>query len=259
MTDRPDVDRQFASTLARGLELLLCFRSGERGLRTRDFIERTGQDRSTVARLIYTLCQLGYLTHAPYGREYRLGMPVLSLGHPLLANLQLRQQARPHMQALADRFNCSVSMGMRDRLHMVNIETCRMMDSLTPHSDIGVLLPMMSSAMGRAWLAGVSARERQAALNQLRVQEPKAFSAMHRRVEDALRDFRVSGYCVNLAEWQTHFYGVAVPLKRAIQGEIFVFNCGLHSSIVRKGFLERTVAPALLEMVHDISAQMCAV
>ena len=254
MADRPVVDRQFANTLARGLDLLLCFRSGEHALRTQDFIERTGLDRSTVARLTYTLCQLGYLTHPPYGRTYRLGTPVLSLGAPLLANLALRQQARPHMQALADRFNCSVSLGMRDRLHMVNIETCRRIDSLTPHSDIGVLLPMMSSAMGRAWLAGASARERQAALNQLRVQEPHAFAAMQRRVQDAVGDLRTRGFCVNLAEWQSQFYGVAVPLKRTIQGEIFVFNCGLHVSIVREGVLEREVAPALMEMVRDISA-----
>lgn len=247
------VDRQFANTLARGLELLLCFRSGEHALRTRDFIERTGLDRSTIARLTYTLCRLGYLRHAPHGREYRLGAPVLSLGHPLLANLQLRQQAWPHMQALAERFNCSVSLGMRDRLHMVNIETCRRAESLTPHSDIGVLLPMMSSSMGRAWLAGVSARERQAALNLLQVQQPQAYAAMRQRVDDAVRDLRTRGFCVNLAEWQPQFYGVAVPLKRAIHGEIFVFNCGLHASMVRDGVLEHEVAPALMEMVRGVT------
>ncbi|HSV60164.1 MAG TPA: helix-turn-helix domain-containing protein, partial [Variovorax sp.] len=236
MTDeRLAVDRQFANTLARGLDLLLCFRSGERALRTQDFIERTGLDRSTIARLTYTLCQLGYMTHAPYGREYRLGTPVLSLRHPLLASLQLRQQARPLMQALADRFKGAASLGMRDRLHMVNIETCRGVESLTPHSDIGVLLPIMSSSMGRAWLAGVSASERQAALNQLRVREPKAYVAMRARVDDAVRDLRTRGYCVNLAERQPLFYGVAVPLKRPIQGEIFVFNCGLHASMVHEG------------------------
>ncbi|WP_418320123.1 IclR family transcriptional regulator [Piscinibacter sakaiensis] len=247
-------DPQFVTTLAYGLDLLLSFRSGERALRMRDFIERTGLDRATIARLVHTLCELGYLSHTPYGREYRLGTPVLSLGHPLLANLEIRQLARPYMQALADRLNCSVSLGMRDRLHMVNVETCRQVDSLTPHSDIGVLLPMMSSAMGRAWLAAIPARERQAALNQLRVREPQAVADMRSRVDEEVRHFRERGYCRNLCEWQSSFYGVAVPLRKPIQGEILVFNCGLHASIVHPGFIEKVAAPSLIEMVQEVSS-----
>ncbi len=67
-----DDDRQFAVTLARGLEILRCFLPGERTLGNRDFVERTGLSKATVSRLAFTLTELGYLRHDVEARKYRL-------------------------------------------------------------------------------------------------------------------------------------------------------------------------------------------
>lgn len=41
-SDNGDKDRHFVTALARGLELLRCFRDGEAALSNSDFSERTG-------------------------------------------------------------------------------------------------------------------------------------------------------------------------------------------------------------------------
>ncbi|MEK7488336.1 MAG: helix-turn-helix domain-containing protein, partial [Pseudomonadota bacterium] len=43
-------DRQFATTLANGLDILLAYRAGESLLGNKDFVQRTGLSKSTVAR-----------------------------------------------------------------------------------------------------------------------------------------------------------------------------------------------------------------
>ena len=53
-------DRQFATTLARGLDILLSYRVGETLLGNKDFAIRTGLSKPTVARLTHTLTELGY-------------------------------------------------------------------------------------------------------------------------------------------------------------------------------------------------------
>src|SRR5882762_7276525 len=95
-------DRQFATTLARGLEVLRCFTPLEPLLGNKEISVRTGLPKPTVSRLTYTLTKLGYLRHNMRLGKYQLGSAVLSIGYPLLASMNVRQVARPLMKELAD-------------------------------------------------------------------------------------------------------------------------------------------------------------
>ena len=54
-------DRHFVTALSRGLEVLGCFRSGDKLLGNVDIARRCGLPKSTVSRLTYTLTRIGYL------------------------------------------------------------------------------------------------------------------------------------------------------------------------------------------------------
>jgi len=134
-------DRQFATTLARGLEVLRCFTPMEPMLGNKEISVRTGLPKPTVSRLPSTLTKLGYLRHNMRLGKYQLGSAVLSIGYPLLASMSIRQIAQPFMKELADYCNGSVNMGIRDRLNMVYVEACRS-GNLTTLPDIGTAIPI---------------------------------------------------------------------------------------------------------------------
>ena len=73
-------DRQFATTLARGLQLLRCFTPEEPVQGNRELSRRLQLPAATVSRLTYTLMALGYLAQDEHKGKYRLGSAVLSLG-----------------------------------------------------------------------------------------------------------------------------------------------------------------------------------
>jgi DNA-binding IclR family transcriptional regulator len=118
-------DKQFATTLARGLELLHCFTPERPILGNGEMASMLGLPKATISRLSYTLLCLGYLATTEYYGKYRLGPATLSLGYPLLAQYTLRRSARPLMHKLATTLGCSVSIGIRDRYSMVYIEVAR--------------------------------------------------------------------------------------------------------------------------------------
>ncbi len=120
----PGKDRNFVTALARGLELLRAFGAGEEYLGNAELSNRTSIPRPTVSRLTYTLTQLGYLQHNTHLEKYRLGPGVLALGYRFLANMGIREIARPHLQKFADATDCNVSLGGADRSDMVYLETC---------------------------------------------------------------------------------------------------------------------------------------
>lgn len=222
-----DPDKEFANTLARGLELLLCFAPGESALRNKDFVQRTGLDKATVSRLAYTLDQLGYLRHDAADGKYRLGAAVLAMGYPLLANMSLRHVVRPWIKSLADEVRGTVSILIRDRTSMVYMETCRSEQETAPLVDIGASLPIIASTSGRAWLARTTPQERDKVLNQVKVLYPKLYAEQIAKVRRTLGDLAQRGYLSGPGLVQPERVVVAVPMARPVNAEIIVFNCAV--------------------------------
>jgi DNA-binding IclR family transcriptional regulator len=250
-------DPQFASTVAQGIDVLAAFGPGEHCLRNRDIAERTGIPRPTVARLASTLIRLGYLRRDPAEQgRYLLGFGLLTLAHPLLASMQLRQMARPLLMQLAREINGAASLVIRDGIDMLYVETARANEGLQAHPDIGSTLPMLATAAGRAWLAGAPARERQDVLNSLRVKAPEQYAGNIQSAQRALRDFERLGYCGSNREWRAHSYGYAVPMRRPVNSHLFVFNCGLPAEAGSFEELARVVPPRLAALVRSVEEML---
>jgi len=247
-------DRQFATTLARGLEVLRCFTPVEPMLGNKEISVRTGLPKPTVSRLTYTLTKLGYLRHNMRLGKYQLGSAVLSISYPLLASMSLRQAARPHMKELADYAKGSVSMGIRDRLNMVYIETSRNGNALTTLPDIGTSVPIAQACIGRAFLAACTPPEREAVLNQMKVKEPELHRKNRPQMDKAFEDIRMRGFCVSYGELRREVHSVGVPMRRTVDGEIVAFNCSVPSFVLKKGQLEEDLGPRLVTMVRNIEA-----
>ena len=68
---RAKQDRHFVTALARGLEVLTCFRSGDALLGNGELAERCQLPKSTVSRLAQTLARLG----SPSREEWAMTVP----------------------------------------------------------------------------------------------------------------------------------------------------------------------------------------
>src|SRR4029079_10283221 len=101
----------------------------------------------------------------------------------------------PLMKELADYCNGSGSMGIRDRLAMVYVESCRSAAGLTTLPDIGPSVPTSHSVIGRACLAACTPPEREAVLNQMKVKEPEAHRKYRPSIDKGLDDIRTRGFC----------------------------------------------------------------
>src|SRR3954454_5794022 len=174
----PVDERKFVAALARGLDLLRAFKPGETMLGNRDFVERTGLPKATVNRLAYTLTVLGYLRLDESLGKYALDAGVLSLGFALLSGTDTLELARPHMRAFAREVGAAVSLGCRDGLDMIYLDTIRSETALTLGLALGSKLSMLKSSMGRAYLAVQPADVRHALLAELKKAAGKGGAAL---------------------------------------------------------------------------------
>ena len=251
-----DGDRHFATTLARGLDILHCFTPRESQLGNAELAKRTGMSKATISRFTYTLMRLGYLRINRINNKFQLGSAVLSLSYPLLASINVRQVARPSMKELADHIRGSVSLGMRDRLNVVYLESSRSSAPLGLPPDIGLSYPIARTAMGRALLAAMPRDRREALLNEIKVKTPQEWNAFQQRILDSITHFHERGFCVSYGDLRREVHAVAVPMKPTPDGEILVFNCGVPSYLVKDGQMEEDVGPRLLSLVRSVEGAM---
>lgn len=251
-------DPRFATTLAHGLALLCSFRVGEVALGNRQFADRTGLSKATVSRLTYTLEELGYLKFDRALRRYRLGAAALSVSQPLLAGLRVRQAARPLMQELADALGASVSLGMRDRTNMIYIETSRGHDSASFRPDIGASLPILRSAMGRAWVAQVGGVVSRPWRARIRAEDPPAWRKWRHAFDASIRRFEDRGFCRSDGDFRSEILAVGVPMHQQVDGETLVFNCGVPVSSLAGLSMDADVGPRLVAVVRAVEAAWSA-
>jgi len=245
-------DRHFVTALARGLDLLACFRSGDKLLGNQELAERSRLPKSTVSRLTYTLTKLGYLQYDEALGKYRLGSATLALGSAMLSRLDIRQLARPLMQELADFSQTMVSLGMRDRLSMIYVENCRSQAALTLRLDVGARIPIASTAMGRAYLAEVSSAERNDILERVRDLDELAWPTLRDRMTRAVEEYQTLGCCTSFGDWQPDVNAIAVAFRPADNAPPMSINCGGPAFNLKQEFLLEEVRPRLIAMVNTL-------
>ena len=249
-------DRQFSTTLGRSFEILRCFAPEKPLLGNKELADRTGLPKPTVSRLTYTLCQLGYLRNDRASSKFRLGPGILAISYPLLASVTMRQIARPAMKALADYAGGSVSMGVRDRLNIVYLETSRSNSSMANQlSDIGLSHPIAATAIGRAYLAACAPAEREAIINQIRVYTPDIWRQHQVKVRQSLEAYERYGFCMSFGDLRREVYAVAVPMRLFESDEIIVFNCVLQSVVISQAQMRADIGPRLAAMVRGLGGR----
>jgi DNA-binding IclR family transcriptional regulator len=244
-------DRFFVTALARGLALLSAFKPGETTLAHQELTRRTGLPKSTISRLAYTLIKLGYLAEDADSGHYRLGFAVLALGSVILASYDIRQIAAPLMREFALEHNVSVNLAMRDGVDMVYLETCRSPARLTVQLTIGSRVPLATTALGRAYYAGLPQAEREKLDMELAQHYGADWPALQARLQESLASYRGKGYTSSWGEFAGEISAVGVPLVPP-SGAAFALNASGPAMVMTPERMERDIAPALVELARRI-------
>lgn len=245
MSTKPAADN--VSALERGFAVLDCFAAARRPLGNGEISRLTGIPRPTVTRLIATLVTLGHVRPAVGKDQYELASGVVQLAQAFLGAIDVRSFARPHVVALAEATGASSFLGLRDGDEMLVVESGRSRSAVAfLGSDVGTRMSLATSALGRAWLAGVDAATRNAVLERWRL----ARGANGRPVPGpallaALDEARQLGYAVSLGEWHSNINAVAAPI-RTPSGEVVTINCGSPAFVMPAERLRDVVIPKLL-------------
>ncbi len=242
---------QFASTLAHGLTVLKCFVGGASTLGNKDIAERTGLTRPTVSRLTFTLMGFGFLRRDRKTNQYALGPGVLSLGYPVLSQLALRHVAASEMLELAQFARGPISVGTRDRLQVVYVETVQGRDTNSTKPDIGSTRPMLRTAIGRALMYAHHPEDRKILSSRLKTAQPEEWEQFSSKLESAFAEIDSMGFCTVIADWRPNLAAVAVPVLAPVNGLTLALNLTVPAYATDRAQLEKSLGPRLVSLVRN--------
>ena len=190
--------------------------------------DETELPRPTVVRLLQTLVELGYATRISREAGYRLTDKVLGLAQGIRFVDHLIDVAAPHMSRFTRRYGWPLYLGtISDRAITIRHSTAVESPMSFERSALQKRSPILSSALGRAWLAFCPAEERRAVLSHLGVKPDAKLAAAFARI-------RRDGYSFTVLPRSGRLQGIGVAIR---DGER-VMGC-LSMRFIRSAMTER--------------------
>ncbi len=193
-------------------------------------------NKSTVFNIVYTLNDLGILE---YGRnnKFRLGTQLYALGKAASRGSELISTIHPYLEEINQRTKLSAFLGIRSGLRAIIVDKVDSAFDIKISSEIGMKLPLLAGAGGKAFLSQLSDAEIDKILSQNKLKKFTRFSCVNkekykkmieRTREDGIafdREEYIEGICafavslnINRPDFQAAIW--AVGLKRQVTDEV---------------------------------------
>lgn len=145
------VEAAASKTLVKGIGLLQLLAAEDAALSLADLADRTLWPKPTLHRVITTLIEHGMI-RADEGK-YRIGVQCLVLGGAFIRGLDLRHEARPHLEDLVQRTGETAHLAVQDGPIIVYVDKVESPKPVRMHSWLGATNRMYCTGVGKAILA----------------------------------------------------------------------------------------------------------
>lgn len=183
------------AALMRGLDVLRSL--NERGPSTvGELHQATSIAKPTIVRMLETLVHAGYVDVLAIDRRYQVTARVLQLSNGYELQQQLLKLARPILNQYRTQVGWPIELSVFDLDAMVILDTSREPDTFSVNRKTGSRLPVLSSALGRAYLSALSDEQLSHTLATLFARErDESLEPMRREdVIDLIQSCRMRGY-----------------------------------------------------------------
>jgi IclR family acetate operon transcriptional repressor len=243
-TGQPSKERVAAA--GRSLAILDVL-ADERELGTNEIARRTGAVASTVSRQLATLVEAKLVEYLPESGRYRLGIRLVELANSVLARLDVRTIARPHLAALVDATGETATLSAPGQPDAVTIDFVPAPHYVRGVTELGRPSIAHATAAGKVMLAFTGRRPRL----PLRSYTPRTITDPGALAQELGR-IRRRGWADAYEEREPELNAIAAPVWSS--GGELAGIVALQGPIPRFGRRPaRTALPLLLERTQAIS------
>ncbi|WP_426302352.1 IclR family transcriptional regulator [Arthrobacter sp. R-11] len=205
-------DTRGASVIVNAIAVLRCFTTEEPMLGVTEIANRIGMHKSTVSRILATFEQENLVERDADTRRFRLGLGMIALAGPLLADLEERRVAYPVLRELTERTGETSALMVWNGAESMCVEQIASRHQVKHLAPLGARYNEALSSSVQVFLAA-EPEDRVRKLLQggdivLPGLDESSLEAYQLRLQDAAK----RGWAVNYGETSIEEVGVASPV-----------------------------------------------
>jgi len=201
----PAVDKCFA--------MLALFARSKRPLGVSDISKALNFNKSTVFNIVHTLDDLGVLEKAAEGK-FQFGTRLYILGKAAGRGSELISTVHPYLEEINHNTKLSAFLGIRSGQTAVIIDKADAAFNIKIHSEIGMKIPLLAGAGGRAFLAQLSDAEVDEILSTTELKKFTPNACVNKKqYKEMVKQVRTDGISVDMEEYIEGIRAFAVPLN----------------------------------------------
>jgi IclR family pca regulon transcriptional regulator len=239
-------DREFMSTLAKGLKVLASFGEHQPTLTLSEAAALVGLSRAAARRVLRTLTSLGYVVQ--HGRKFALAPRVLELGFGFLATQSWIDLVEPHMKALSQTVDESCSAAVLQGVEIVYV--ARMPAPyrlLSTTLTVGTRLPAFHTSLGRVQLGFLDEAELWTRLRSIRLAPYTPSTIVHpSALIERIQSDHEQGFSIVDEELERALRSIAVAILTRSGRTVGAINVSSNAARMTRVELRERVLPQLL-------------
>jgi len=192
------------------IDVLRCFSSEHPLVGVTEIADQVGLHKSSVSRLLTTLESEGWVEQDTATRKYQLGLGLIAIAGPLLANLNVRKVAYPYLLELAEATHETAVLALWEESAAVTVEQIASDRTVKHTSPLGARYSSTGSATVQVFLSSMDCTTIDELLDagHTRLQPGWDRAQLQKRLEQVAD----RGYATNLGETYDDEIGIAAPV-----------------------------------------------
>ena len=201
----PAIDRCFA--------ILQLVAASKRSLGISEIARMLDFHKGTVFNMVHTLASLEVLEHGADGK-FRLGTALFALGNAAGGRSELIQTVRPFLMKMNQTTKLSAFLGIRSGLKAIIIDKVDSANDLKISSEVGMHMPLLGGAHGKALLCQLSDAHIDRILSDNKLKQFTPNSIVDKTIyKKEIQTVRNQGVAYDREEYIEGIVAVSVPVK----------------------------------------------
>lgn len=208
----PITEARTASVVSNAIGVLRCFSVHEPLLGVTEIAARVGLHKSTISRILAILEQENLVERDPQTRRFRLGLGLITMTGPLLADLDERRVAYPVLQELTKRTGETSALMVWNGDETVCVEQILSPQQIKHTTPLGARFNTALSSSVQVFLAAQPPERVRSLLLSGSINHFTATETGIAAYQQLLREVRTDGAAVNYGKSSVDEVGVATPV-----------------------------------------------
>lgn len=146
-------DREFVNSLAKGLNILMCFTKEKHTWSLSEIARENSMNLPTARRYLCTLTRMGFMVRDEATKTFQLTSKVLRLGSCVIDSMGIKERLMPFMKSIRYDLDVTTHCAILDGKEVIAVERIRSSDVVNIELGAGSRLPVHATSLGKAIVA----------------------------------------------------------------------------------------------------------